>query len=480
VNTKRLTILQINDLHGYIEPHAELVRSAGGLEPKTMGGLARIAALFSQISEENPGAVLALDNGDTFHGTFVAVESRGRAMVPMMNALGLAAMTAHWEFAYGPADFKALTQQLIYPMLAINCFREANDELFFAPMTIVQRGGLKIGVIGIACPIVGKTMPPDFSKGVRFTIGDKELPHWIARARSEGAELIVVLSHLGFPQDVKLAQNVDGIDVIVSGHTHNRMENAITVNGAIIFQSGCHGSFIGRLDLEVFEGQVAAHHHQLIAIHDTLPEAVEVREMADNALKPHREALATVVGRTDVLLHRYDMLNSSMDNLLLRAVSEASGCEVAFSNGWRYGAPILPGPITLNDLWNIVPTNPPISTVVLSGQEIWDMLEENLERTFAANPYEQMGGYVKRCLGLQLYFKAENPKFHRIDRLFVCGEEVAPQRDYQVSFITAQGVPLKYGRERKSLDIRAVDALKTYLASGADQSLHDVKSVFEV
>lgn len=98
-----------------------------------------------------------------------------------------------------------------------------------------------------------------------------------------------------------------------------------------------------------------------------------------------------------------------MDDFLFDAIAAAAGTEIAFSNGWRYGAPILPGPITMNDLWNIIPTNPPVSIVEVTGDEIRMMLEENLERTFATDAYAQMGGYVKRCRGLNMYVKIENP-----------------------------------------------------------------------
>lgn len=116
---RRLTLLQVNDLHGYLEPHPEAFRGRGQFTYRTCGGLARIASIFKRVRAERPGEVLALDNGDTFHGTFVAGQSRGEAMLPLMNALGLDAMTLHWEFAYGPAHVRKLAAGLAYPTLAI-------------------------------------------------------------------------------------------------------------------------------------------------------------------------------------------------------------------------------------------------------------------------------------------------------------------------------------------------------------------------
>ncbi len=461
---KRLTILQINDLHGYIEPHPELVRSAQGDQFQTLGGLARIATAVKQIRTGSQDGVLLLDNGDTFHGTYLAVRSQGEALAPLMNSLEPDAMTVHWEFAYGPDQVQRLATRLSYPILAINCYRD-DGELFFRPYRICERNGLRIAVIGIACHIVDKTMPPAFSKGLRFSLGREELPEWIRHVREhERADLVVVLSHLGFPQDVKLASEVDGIDVLVSGHTHNRMEAPIIENGAIIFQSGCHGSFIGRLDLDIDDGDIVRHHHELIAIDEKFAPDTDMQEQVDTAMAPYRTMLSEIVGHTNVALTRYQSLQSSMDDLLLDAIALAAGTEIAFSNGWRYGAPIPPGPITMNDLWNIIPTNPAVETVELTGEEIRVMLEENLERTFSSDPYQQMGGYVKRCRGVRLYVKIENPVGSRVDRLFVLGAPVDPDRRYKAAFVTDQGVPMKFGCKRTVLDTRAIDALQRYLA----------------
>ena len=153
-----------------------------------------------------------------------------------------------------------------------------------------------------------------------------------------------------------------------------------------------------------------------------------------------------------------------MDNLLLQALQGETGAEVAFSNGWRYGAPIPPGPITLNDLWNIIPVNPPVSTCDLTGEEIWDMMEENLEHTFARNPYDQMGGYVKRCLGLNLYAKIENPAGQRVQQIFVGGRPLRREQVYHAAYVTSQGVPKEYGAHHEQIGGRASDALRRYLA----------------
>jgi 2',3'-cyclic-nucleotide 2'-phosphodiesterase (5'-nucleotidase family) len=188
---------------------------------------------------------MALDNGDTFHGTFHAVHSEGEAFIEPVNLLGLDAWTVHWDFAYGPDRMRELAAKLNHPLLASNCYRTDTGELAYPPFTVIERGGVRVGVIGIAATIIDKTMPEHFSTGLRFTLGNEELPGHIRSLRQrERVDLVVVLSHLGFPQDVKLASEVAGIHILLSGHTHNRMDAPLRVNGATIIQSGCHGSFI--------------------------------------------------------------------------------------------------------------------------------------------------------------------------------------------------------------------------------------------
>jgi len=155
-----------------------------------------------------------------------------------------------------------------------------------------------------------------------------------------------------------------------------------------------------------------------------------------------------------------------MDNVLLDAIAAAAGTRLAFSNGWRYGAPILPGAVTMEHLWNIVPTHPPISTVELTGDELRAMLEANLERTYSPDPYCQMGGFVKRCRGLNLYFKMENPKGQRIEDLLVDGAPIQPGRIYRAAMLGEQGVPNKYGSKRQKIEIDAIQSLQQLFARG--------------
>jgi S-sulfosulfanyl-L-cysteine sulfohydrolase len=165
---KDLTIMQMNDSHAYLDLHQELFWEGDHAVYRKAGGFARIATILKQVREEKRSQTLVLDGGDTIHGTFAAVRTQGEALIPILNAIGFDAMTAHWEFAYGPDQLRKVVGQLSYPLLACNVYDKSSQELAFPPYKVFERGGVRIGVIGIASTIVDKTMPPSFSKVLRI------------------------------------------------------------------------------------------------------------------------------------------------------------------------------------------------------------------------------------------------------------------------------------------------------------------------
>ncbi|WP_211221929.1 bifunctional metallophosphatase/5'-nucleotidase [Lacticigenium naphthae] len=462
--SKKMTILQMNDSHAYFDLHSEWFWEQDQFTYRKAGGYARIATLVKEIRQESNERLLFLDNGDTLNGTRPAFETEGQAVVPIVNALGIDAMAMHWEFGYGPKKLIETSEKLNFPLLANNVYNKDTDELLF-PSTVVKIvGDLRVGIIGIASNIVDKTMPPHFSEGTYFTLGKEELPEIIRSLRSDkNVDIIVLLSHLGFPQDMKLLSEVEGIDVCLSGHTHNRIARPIKQGNTVVIQSGCHGSFLGKLKLEIMDGKIVDHEHELIEVSSEIKPDDEMEQIIQKVLSPFKEKLEVIVGKTDTALNRATMLESTMDNFLLESMLASSGAELAFSNGWRYGAPIEPGNVSLNDLYNIVPMDPPLLTVEITGKELIEMIEENLERSFSSNPYNQMGGFVKRALGFKAYIKIENPAGHRVQAMFVGNKKVDVGKVYSAVFITYQGVEKKYGRNRKELAIHAVQSMRNYL-----------------
>ena len=470
----KLNIIFINDVHGYLAPHPELFYNETGEVVETVGGYAHIAGLVDDIRRENPNTLL-FDGGDTLHGTKPLVETQGEAIIPILNALRPDAIVGHWDFGYGPERLQKINQQLNFPMLGCNVSNEDGSN-FLQPTLMLEKEGLKIGVIGVCAMIVDKVMPEKMGRGLKFTTGLEEVPKCVKKLKAEGANIIVLLSHNGFPQDVELLKNVKGVDICLSAHTHNRIYSPIEVNGARIVQCGCHGAFVGKFTIDFKENEIESCDYELIKVDSSVPKNAEVDKLVQNVLEPFQKIRTNVLGRTDEILHRYNTTNSTMDNLLLRAIAQVTKTDIAFSNGWRFGAPITKGNITENDLYNITPMNPPISTVELTGAEIKKMLEENLERTFSNDPFGQMGGYVKRLLGLQVNMRIENPTGHRIQEIYYRGSHLDFVKTYKVSFVTTQGVAKKYGKNRKEHSQKAAEAMKAFLSEQPKFSPDKIKS----
>src|SRR5450756_653556 len=222
--SKKLTIVQMNDSHAYFDLHQEMFWQGDYAVYRPAGGYARIATIVKQIRAESQEGILFCDCGDTMHGTYPALDTHGQALIPVLNSLGLDAMTAHWEFAYGPKVFHQRVAELNYPMLANNVYDKETKKPVYRSYAVKEIDGLRIGLVGIASNIVDKTMPPSYREGIYFTIGKDELPSIVNMLRvQEKVDLIVLISHLGFPQDMKLLSEVDGVDICLSGHTHNRL-----------------------------------------------------------------------------------------------------------------------------------------------------------------------------------------------------------------------------------------------------------------
>ncbi|RCN58636.1 bifunctional metallophosphatase/5'-nucleotidase [Acidiferrobacter thiooxydans] len=459
-----ITLVQINDSHAYLYEHPEAFAGAGGTVYRNAGGYARIATLLSRWRRTAP--VLFLDCGDTLHGTWPAVATHGALLPPLLNRLGIAAMTGHWEFAYGPKGFQDRARALDYPVLACNVYDERSGASLFSPCEVFEVGNCRVGVIGVASNIVDKTMPASFSEGAFFTLGLEVIGPLAARLRRDDkVDLVVLLSHLGLPQDLKLLGMASGIDVCLSGHTHNRLFAPMRAGGALVIQSGAQGSFLGRLDLSVEGGRIRDYRHELVCVAAGIVPDAAMADAVSEALRPYREERDAVQAEAAGGFDRFAMWESTADNLLLAAIRAKTGVPLAFTNAWRYGAPIPAGPVTRGALRDWVPMNPPVSAVTLTGAELRTLLEQNLERTFAADPFSQMGGYVKRALGLRAYVKLENPSGSRLAALFVGDEPVRDEARYEACFLTEQAIPAGVGENRQALGLGAGDVLCEYAGS---------------
>jgi S-sulfosulfanyl-L-cysteine sulfohydrolase len=339
-------------------PHAyaltsEDFRALAGTYGK-MGGMDRVATVIRRIRAERGGAMLLLDGGDTWHGSYTANQTKGGDMVAVMNALSPDAMTGHWEFTYGTERVKELVDGLPFPFLGGNIYDSEWNEPAFEAYRIVERGGVKVGVVGQAFPYTPIANPrwmfPNWSFGIR----ENDVAKNVAAVREEGAELVVLLSHNGFDVDRKLAGRVPGIDVILSGHTHDALPEPVTVGNTLVIASGSNGKFVSRLDMDVRDGKVQGYAYRLIPVFsDVIAADPEMTALVDKVRAPYEVELGRKLATTESLLYRRGNFNGTFDDLICQALLQERDAEIALSPGFRWGTSLLPGQaITVEDLHN--------------------------------------------------------------------------------------------------------------------------------
>lgn len=403
-----------------------------------VGGLDRMATLVKAIRAERDGKTLLLDGGDTWQGSYTALESGGEDMVGAMKLLGVDAMTAHWEFTHGADQVNHLIEQLGFPFLAGNVVDKDWEEPVFQGSHIFERGGVAIAVIGQAFPYTPIANPgwmiPEWSFGIR----EQGVRDQVKAARDGGAELVVLLSHNGFDVDRKLAARVDGIDVILSGHTHDAVPVAVEVNKTLLVASGSHGKFLSRLDLDVSNGGIKDYRYRLIPVFaDAITPDADMAAYIATTRAPHESMLSEVLGVTQSALYRRGNLNGTFDDLILAAIQEQRDAEIALSPGFRWGASLLPGQsITMDDVYNQTAiTYPSVYRNNMSGAVIKEILEDVADNLFNPDPYYQQGGDMVRVGGLGYRLDPHAARGQRISELvrWPSGEPLDANKTYVVA-----------------------------------------------
>jgi sulfur-oxidizing protein SoxB len=403
-----------------------------------VGGLDRLATLIKTIRTERPGKTLFFDGGDTWQGSYTSLQSQGEDMVRAMNALGTDAMTAHWEFTYGTDRVQELVEMLKFPFLAGNVRDTEWEEPVFDGVAYFERGGVKIGVVGQAFPYTPVANPRYKIPTWSFGIQEKRVREQVEEARGEGAELVVLLSHNGFDVDRKLASRVDGIDVILTGHTHDALPVALKENGTLLIASGSHGKFLSRLDLDVKDGKVADYRYRLIPVFsDVIEPDPEIAALVKKIREPHEATLSTVLGKTESLLYRRGNFNGTFDDLICQALLEERDAEIALSPGFRWGASLLPGQdITVEDVHNQTSiTYPAAYRSEFTGEFLRVILEDVADNLFNPDPYYQQGGDMVRVGGMSYTINPKKAMGERISdmRSLKTGQPIDPAKNYAVA-----------------------------------------------
>jgi 2',3'-cyclic-nucleotide 2'-phosphodiesterase (5'-nucleotidase family) len=448
-SAKQITLLMSGDWHATLEPHAAVFRGPNLDDEPTYatqaGGLAKVTTVIK--NNYTPGKTVFLTCGDMTHGSAEGLFTVGDAVIKAVNAVdkaiedmggnGVDAFTpGNWDFGYGPAIFRNrfdietctgtpgpqcpplpanlrvmagyegsdgnnfesnLVIQANFDAISINLKNAANGSPILPAYKIINRNGVRIGVIGITAAIVPQQADV-FNLGLRFTQGVEELPGVLEAVKAKGVDLIVVQSELGLAQNIEIARSFRDIDVMYSAHTHETTHGALIADyeqvtrttpggalsgddksrlarGAAIVIETDRDMYVGRLDVDIAGGKIVNFDWEAIPVDDAVEPDRAVQAVvaaieepftmgSDGSVTRHTflpggfcpdnecgdtntrglqlvDDLDTVVGTTGVLLERHDVLEDVLNNFIADAIRAVTGSDISMTNGFRFGTVVL-------------------------------------------------------------------------------------------------------------------------------------------
>ena len=407
-----------------------------------VGGFAHLATLVKRMKASRPGALL-LDGGDTWQGSATSLWTNAQDMVDASLLLGVDVMTGHWEFTYGMERVKAIVDGDFkgrIEFLAQNVSTSDFGDPVFQPHTLRNINGVSVAIIGQAFPYTPIANPRYLVADWTFGIQEMAMQKAVDAVRSQGAQLVVLLSHNGMDVDLKMASRVRGIDAILGGHTHDGMPVPVPVRNAggttLVTNAGSNGKFLGVMDFDVKAGRLADFRYRLLPVfaNQLRPDA-EMQALITRVRAPFEARLNEKLAVTDGLLYRRGNFNGSWDQLICDAMMDVQGAEIAFSPGFRWGTTLLPGDTITREfvMDQLAITYPTATLTEMTGTTIKTILEDVADNLFNPDPYYQQGGDMVRTGGLVYTLTPGETMGNRIGGLRLKGKAIEADKTYKVA-----------------------------------------------
>jgi sulfur-oxidizing protein SoxB len=478
-----VTILQTTDVHCQIHPHDELFWEDGKSVFRKTGGYGQLATYLAQQRKANPN-VFVIDTGDMFQGSRLSVKTNGKAISPILDALQYDLyLPGNWEVIYGKRTMQTLLGGLQGPKVCANMYHDLGEgkrgELIFPPYHIWNVAGIKIGFLGYTDPLVPIRQSPVYSKGIIYTKPEENLAHFVDVLRNqEQCAFVCVVAHLGLSQQIHLANMDDcaGVDYILGGDTHERVRVPIACKHAKVVEPGAFGSFAGRLTLTIENGKVVADEYALDEISESkYKPAKQMESLIAQVENPFEAEIQEVLGYSTIPLYRYFVIENTIDTMILNALNHAlPDVDIKLSNGFRFCPPRSTRdetgniPITGGYLYDILPVDSVLRTANVTGKQIREWLEKELNNVFAKDASERFGGWLIKFKGMQMRFYAFGEKGKRVQEVKIGGKDLDPEKIYSVVACEREGDPvdtlcrIKNVQQARNLPMTLYSVMKDY------------------
>jgi 2',3'-cyclic-nucleotide 2'-phosphodiesterase (5'-nucleotidase family) len=476
--SNEFTLVHTNDFHGRyypIEVTPDNVTAhtggsgeggAGLTRTGRAGGFACQATLLRQLREARGDEnVFAVHAGDTFSDDLLGNLTKGEAVIRLMNVLGydFLALGNH-DFDYGWDRTRELAALADFPMLAANVtLRETGEPVFGQPWRVVTLGGVKVGFLALGYHNTGHTTNPENITSLSFSNGIDATRRYLPELR-EQSDVVVVVSHQGMAVDRKLAREVKGIDIILSGHSHNWTEPPEKIRDTWLVEAFSNGVLVDELRVRMNDKRVADVEQTLHVLwNDQCQPAPDVSAMIDKLREPHRQQLEAVVGTAGEDIGRQYKTASPFDQLVGEILRQETGADVALLPGVGYGVTLRAGPITRETLYTLLPHPSKLVTIELSGAQIRKILEQSATNQKPADPLAMVGGLIQTS-GMGWTVDYQRPSESRITDVTVNGKPLAPDALYRVATHSGMLAGIhRYTTFAQGRNLRRSDRLLTHI-----------------
>jgi S-sulfosulfanyl-L-cysteine sulfohydrolase len=478
------TILYTSDIHAQLFTHDEFFWENNQPVYRKRGGMAVLKTMIESFRKKNPANTILIDGGDYIHGSALASISEGEALIPVVNSFQYDVIVpGNWEVVYKKEKMLFDLGHTTAAKICANMWHKNQDgtrgETVYQPYWIKYIAGVKVGFIGYTDHLIPRRQSPAYSEGLLFDHPQNNIAPYVKFLREkEGCTLIFLITHIGLAQQVGLANNpvTEGVDFILGADTHERLREPIEGKYSRVVECGAFGSFLGKLDIELESGKMKKFTYQLLDVDPSKYKAdTSVQALLEKAYAPHREKLQRVIGTTKTPLVRYFVMETPMDNLITDAIMWKFKPDIALSNGFRFCQPLAVDktksetPITKEFLWNMLPVDSEAKTGVVTGKQLWEWLEKELQNAFAKDPSKRFGGWFVRFSGMEVNFTIANDFGKRVNWVKVKGLPLDLEKEYSVIACEREGDPddtlcrIEHVKNPKRLGSLLHDVIEEYL-----------------
>lgn len=426
---KKISVISTTDIHGHILYDEEIGYYSMDTA-KTIRGMPILKTLADSVRESNPNTLM-LDSGDMFHGTNEANIEKGKAIVEIANKMGYAAMTiGNHDFNYGMDRLKEIKNELNFPILCANVLENGNP--LFEQYRIIEMDGINVGLFGLTHE---ESLEYTNSRDIEnvliedaATVAKRILP----QLRKE-CDVVVLISHLGQERDIELANEVDGIDLILSGHHHILQTKINKEKNTYLAEAGSYATHIGIADIYMKDGEIENIVWRVETTSDRSKADKETDAIAQMYYEIAFESLKEVVGRAETRLNglRFDVRSkeTNLANMLADAMKLEGNADLALMNGGGIRQSIPEGDISLYTIGEVLPFYNSLVTIELTGEQIYEAIENGL-RSYPSGTYN---GAFLQVSGISYEFDGSQVAGKRLVRVLKDGVPLDKEKVYKVA-----------------------------------------------